>query len=153
MGKKEIKLIFSIIVLIMFIAPLISLFLENPATGFAVKDTVGGFKELKNKNATLQNEKLTILFFGQSDCQPCVWEKQVLEEISEEIETVTLIEYDFQTNPPSANEYNIFQQFSPQGIIPLIIIGEKYYRIGANPTFNRESEKNAIIELIHREIN
>ncbi|MBR9678821.1 MAG: hypothetical protein GON13_00960 [Nanoarchaeota archaeon] len=146
--------LFAIFVTVIFVGPLLGLFFQNPSITGAVNyvDVIGGFKDT-NKTAIYENESLVIWFFGTTTCEYCTWEKQVLTDVLTNFEKVTLkdyyldSEYDM-TYKISAFEISMFQEYNPKGYVPLLIIGNKYFKVGSGETNGYANEKQYLTQLI-----
>ena len=150
--KLDYKQLFAVFIILTFIAPLIGLFLQpGTITGdVAYADAVGGFKDT-NRTAVFENGSLIVWLFGTTTCPHCTWEKPVLEDVVDNFSNVTLKVYYLDNQADIAKmssfEAQIFQEYS-DGSVPLIVIGNKYFRIGSGENSGAEQEKQYVSELI-----
>jgi hypothetical protein len=148
------KQVFAIFVTIMFFGPLIGLFFQTPTiTGAATfVETVGGFKDT-NRTVVHENDSLVIWFFGTTTCTHCTWEKQVLSDVLNGFENITLKDYYLDSNYDqsrlTALEVSMIQEYNPQGYVPLLVIGNKYFKVGSGETNGYENEKQYLTQLIN----
>ena len=149
------KQIFTIFVIFTFIAPLIGLFIQpgNNVTGNAVNEVIGGFADTGNQ-AIYENNSLVVWMFGLTTCDYCNWEKPVLERVANDFgNSVTLKIYELDltkdTNKMTSFEQQMFNAYSPSGNVPLIVIGNKYCRVGAGKSFGEARETQYLTELLN----
>jgi len=155
--KVNLKLVFGAFVAIMFILPTFAGFLSAPQTTGSAVNTLGarvigsaqgGFN--KTAEAPLfENKTLVVLYYGQSTCEHCQWQRPILEEIAQENENITLRAYDFDKIAPQGADLNRFNTFNPGQYIPLVIIGNVYFRAGSGEAYGAEVDKAAIQTLIN----
>lgn len=126
----------------------------EPKTGIP---TIGNF--LKIENSKIEGKPL-VYFFGVTTCPHCTWERPVfvdatskfgtwknlregdLSDASFESDYITVkaTEIDKESN----SDIVVFQHYSPEGKIPLIIFGGKYYRAGSGENLDVEQETNIL---------
>ncbi|MCK4326878.1 MAG: thioredoxin family protein [Candidatus Diapherotrites archaeon] len=85
-------------------------------------------------------------FFGATWCPHCGWEKPIFTRVSQKFPSVTthIIEVDLEPDHP---EIATFKHYSPLGNIPIVILGGKYYRIGAGEALGEETEELLLTAL------
>jgi hypothetical protein len=148
-GRKA----FAVFVTLIFLAPLLGLFFQNPSiTGAATfTDTVGGFKDT-NRTVVYKNDSLVIWFFGTTTCSHCTWEKEVLKDVLQGFENVTLKDYYLDSNYDQSRltvqEVSMIQEYDPEGYVPLMVIGNKYFKVGSGESNGYDQEKQHLTQLI-----
>jgi thiol-disulfide isomerase/thioredoxin len=124
---------------------------ENPTTGSSSTGTVestgteieGGFKEAKDTEACMENEKPIVYFFGSTSCPHCQWEKPIIKEVVSQFGDAI----SYHENIDSETDMDVFSKYST-GSIPTLVIGCKYYRIGSGEASGEEAEKVALKKVI-----
>ena len=120
------------------ICPFEGLHLENAI------DSIGGFKNVPD---ALIEGKPPVYFIGTTWCPHCNWERPVFTLVADKFSdymTVKQIEID---QGIGEEDGMVFTHYSPEGKIPLIVIGGKYFRIGAGETLGKELEENVLTAL------
>jgi len=107
--------------------------------------TIGGFSDI---TAAAINGRPTFYFFGTTWCPHCAWEKPVFENVAAKFSAYADINATYIDSGPSDEGLLIFNHYSPDGYIPLIIIGGKYYRIGSGEQFGEEQETEILTALM-----
>lgn len=147
------KQVFAFFIVFTFLAPMIGLFFQTPSiTGAAgYVDVIGGFKDT-NKTVVYDNESLIIWFFSSTTCSHCTWEKQVLNDVLQGFDNVTLKNYyldsSYDLSIISEFEALMFQAYSPNGGVPLMVIGNKYFKLGSGESNGYDQEKQYLTQLI-----
>jgi len=107
--------------------------------------TIGGFRNIVSANITGRPD---VYFFGTTWCTHCAWERPIFMNITAKFAgyiDVIKTEIDV-TQPPT--EMAIFSHYNPDGTIPLIVIGGKYYRVGSGERLGSYAETNALTALL-----
>ncbi len=106
------------------------------------KEIVGGFFE-KAIGAKLIDNKVPVYFYGVSSCNHSKWQYEVMNEIKAKFgKDITIYDY-----MDSDNEEDYFFKYS-DGSMPLIVIADKYYRVGSGEKIGKEADINAISSII-----
>ncbi len=91
-----------------------------------VQKTIGEFS-ISNDEVCLENGKPIVYFFGADSCPHCIWEHPIVQKVVGQFgETISF--HDNMNN--NGKDVDIFTKYSPQGSIPVLVIGCKYYRLG-----------------------
>lgn len=104
--------------------------------------TVGNFS-VSSEPVCKENEKPVIYYFGSESCPYCQWERPIITTVSTEFGDSIL----FKDNTDSDENMDIFSKYSSGGI-PVLVLGCKYYRVGAGQSFGAEVEKDNLTALI-----
>jgi len=104
--------------------------------------TIGDFS-VSSDEICMEDDKPIIYFFGSEGCSYCVWEHPVMEEVATKFEG----EIDFHNNMDSEADMDVFQKYST-GSIPTLVLGCKYYRVGAGTQSGEEKETEYLTALI-----
>jgi len=107
--------------------------------------TIGGFQKIDSVQI---NGKPLVYFFGTTWCPHCAWERPIFNETAGKFSgfiDVKTVEIDVSY---TEEDMEAFKHFSPDGRIPVIIMGGKYYRIGAGEHLGEEGEKQVLTALL-----
>ncbi len=104
--------------------------------------TIGGFIKTE-KEVCLEEGKPIVYYFGMSTCPFCVWQEPIITAAMEPFQEYLL----FKNNNDTSNDLDIFAQYS-EGPVPLIVIGCRYFRVGAGKNRGTEAEDQAIISAL-----
>lgn len=117
---------------------------ENLTQPQAPQQTIGNF--LMNKEAEIckENDKPIVYFFGSQKCPHCMWEHPIIANITEKFKE----QISYHENIDTDKDSNLFLKYSPNGYIPLIVIGCKIYRIGSGETLGEANETSVLTALI-----
>ena len=99
--------------------------------------TIGEFT-VSNEQVCLEDGKPIVYFFGLDSCSHCKWEHPIVQKVAKLFEGVISFHDNMNDNGKDAD---IFAKYSPEGGVPTLVIGCKYYRIGA---VEEETEQGAI---------
>ena len=91
-----------------------------------------------------ENEKPIVYFFGANWCTHCSWEHPVFEEVTNRFEGYISLHNNFD----SEDDTDVFYKYSPEGYIPTLVLGCKYYRTGAGEVLGEEREAEVLTALI-----
>ena len=107
-----------------------------------IGSTIGNFK-VSSDEVCKENDKPIIYFFGSEGCGYCGWEHPIIEEVAAKFEG----EISFHNNMDSDADRDIFSKYSTGGI-PTLVLGCKYYRVGAGTQSGEEKESQYLTALI-----
>ena len=105
--------------------------------------TIGGFSKVPN--AVPENK---MYFFGTTWCPHCGWERPIYQKVAAKFSGSIVshkIEIDVDNNSP---HLPVFSHYSPDGYIPLLVIGGKYFRVGSGERLGNETEENILTALM-----
>lgn len=120
-----------------------------PSTGRVtdVGPAAGNYKET-TEPACIENGKLIVRAYTTSWCPHCTWEKPVLQKALAPFgDKVDLRIMDVDTGGASAAEMELWKRYNPDGSIPTVVIGCKYYQVGSGETLGEQGEIDAIQDL------
>ena len=135
----------------------------EPASGV---QTIGGFMGIESAGVTKLGSKALVYFFGTTWCPHCNWEKPFFVDATGKFGTWSGIEegdlsgatftsdyliiraYEIDKIHPPEADVKAFQHYSPDGHIPLMILGGKYFRIGSGERFGAANETLALTALL-----
>ena len=103
----------------------------------------GNFIETQDA-VCMEDEKPIVYFFGSENCGYCKWEKPVIEAVAAEFKDyISFHNYmgDF------GEDRAIFSKYSTGGV-PTMVLGCKYYRVGAGSDAGEELEKENLRTLL-----
>ncbi len=86
-----------------------------------------------------ENGKPIVYFFGSKNCPHCIWEHPVVEKVAKQFEGLI----SFHNNYDNNKDQEIFQKYSPEGYIPNLVIGCKYFRVGTSEPENDQGALQA----------
>lgn len=103
--------------------------------------TIGSFF-VSNDTVCEEDGKPIVYFFGSETCPYCRWEHPVVEKVMEKFgDTVA-----FHDNMDVEADQDVFAKYSAGGI-PTMVIGCKYYRVGAGQEDGEEVEIDNLTAL------
>jgi len=108
--------------------------------------TIGGFMDIES--ATVNGGKPMVYFFGTTWCPHCGWEKPIFEEVMNKFNNtidITIVEIDVEQ---PEEDMLIFNHYSTDGYIPLLVLGGKYYRIGAGESLGEDGERQVLTAFL-----
>ena len=108
--------------------------------------TIGGFMDIES--AAVNGGMPKAYFFGTTWCPHCTWEKPVFEEITNKFSDYVEVRKINIDKNPEQEDMVVFNHYSPEGYIPLIIIGGKYYHIGAGESLGEEGERAVLTAIL-----
>ena len=91
----------------------------------------------------MEDDKPIIYFFGSQGCSYCSWEHPIVQEVTSKFSDYI----SFHDNMDSEEDMDIFSKYSTGGI-PTLVLGCKYYRVGAGIQSGEEQETKDLISLI-----
>jgi len=106
--------------------------------------TIGNFI-VSGDEICVEDEKPIIYFFGSEGCGACKWEHPVIVNVTAKFEG--FISFHDNTNTDSTADEDIFAKYS-DGHIPTLVLGCKYYRVGAGASMGEEQEAKVLTALI-----
>lgn len=117
----------------------------NTPTAPAGTVVAGNFTQVTDATVCAENGKPLVYFFGTSTCPHCAWEKPVIEAVAKLFgDTISFHEKidDFGTDQA------VFSKYDVSGGVPAIVIGCKYYRVGAGENDGATTETANLIKHI-----
>lgn len=108
------------------------------------KETTPGNFLVSEEEVCEENEKPIIYFFGSQGCPHCTWEHPIVEEVAEKFTGFI----SFHNNMDSDEDMDVFSKYSPEGYVPALVLGCKYYRVGSGETIGEEEEAKVLTALI-----
>lgn len=105
--------------------------------------TIGDFTITKEQICK-EDDKPIIYFFGSNSCPHCNWEHPIVQKVADSFGNFI----SFHDNMDSDKDGDVFFKYNPDGGIPTLIIGCKYYRIGSGENSGEETEVNNLTALI-----
>lgn len=114
----------------------------NPA---ASVPTIGGFRSIESAKT---EGRPAVYFFGTTWCPHCAWERPIFMSVTNKFADyidVKKTEIDLTPNSP---DMVVFNHYSPEGKIPLIVIGGKYFRVGSGDAFGEQAEANTLTAIL-----
>ena len=108
-------------------------------------ETIGGFMNIQS--AVISNDP-DVYFFGTTWCPHCAWEKPIFNRVAAKFQDyadIHLIEIDLEEH--TYEEIKLFNHYSNEGYIPLLIFDGKYYRIGAGESIGESIEEDILTAL------
>jgi thiol-disulfide isomerase/thioredoxin len=112
--------------------------------------TIGGFRNIGSANVS---SVPIVYFFGTTWCPHCAWERPIFMNVTAKFDGLIdakKTEIDIE-QPPI--EIEIFNHYSPEGSIPVIVIGGKYFRVGSGEHLGADGEANVLTALICKAAN
>lgn len=106
--------------------------------------TIGDFR-VTGDALCVEDGMLVVYLFGAETCSACRWEHPVLTEVVAQFEGYIAF-HDYMGGV--TGDRALFERYSPQGTIPTIVLGCRYYRIGAGVPFGEEQEARILTALI-----
>jgi thiol-disulfide isomerase/thioredoxin len=91
-----------------------------------------------------EGDKPIVYFFGSSTCPHCIWEKPVVEDVVSKFKDNIVSHINIDSN----NDADIFQKYDPEGYVPTLVLGCKYYRVGSGEQAGTEQESKDLTALI-----
>ncbi len=104
--------------------------------------TIGNFI-ISGDEICIEDGKPIIYFFGADWCGGCKWEHPVIANVTAQFEGFI----SFHDNIDSTADEDIFAKYS-DGHIPTLVLGCKYYRVGAGISMGEEQETKVLTALI-----
>ncbi len=90
-----------------------------------------------------EDGKPILYFFGSEGCGACKWEHPVIANVTATFEGFI----SFHDNIDSTADEDIFAKYS-DGHIPTLVLGCKYYRVGAGASMGEDQEAKVLTALI-----
>lgn len=116
---------------------------EPPFEEPVQEETPVGFVPTEDE-VCLEDGKPVIHYFGSTTCPHCGWERPVITEVAESFGD-NIVFYD---HTDSDAETDLMMKYNPQGYIPMMVLGCRYYHIGAGENSGEEVHKGEITEII-----
>ncbi|MFH1656462.1 MAG: thioredoxin family protein [Candidatus Nealsonbacteria bacterium] len=103
--------------------------------------TIGDFSVSSDELCT-ENGKPIVYFFGSETCPYCQWEHPVIKKVVEKFGA----EIVYHDNMDNDADSEIFAKYSTGGI-PTLVMGCRYFRVGAGQEAGEEAETNNLTAL------
>jgi thiol-disulfide isomerase/thioredoxin len=101
--------------------------------------TIGDFMNIEA--AVINNGRPRVYFFGTTWCPYCNWERPIFERVTDKfVDHIERIIVEIDIEQPEEH-MGVFNHYSTDGYIPLIILEGKYFRIGAGESLGEEGEE------------
>ena len=104
-----------------------------------------GYFTVSGDEICLEERKPIVYFFGSEGCGYCKWEHPVFLSVTSRFGDFISL-HDNMGNFSADKE--IFEKYNPFGGIPLLVLGCKYYRLGAGISIGEEQEAKVLTALI-----
>lgn len=109
----------------------------------------GNFEKTNEPSVCQENGKPIVYFFGMTTCPHCQWEKPVIQAVAASFGDAIVYKEDITSGSGQAfANSSVFTKYSPQGSVPTIVLGCKYFRLGAGESYGEEQEKAYLTKLI-----
>ena len=105
--------------------------------------TIGDFIVSSDEICT-EDGKPIIYFFGSERCGYCKWEHPIVVNVTSKFEGYI----SFHENIDTTRDSEIFDKYNPRGGVPTLVLGCKYYRVGAGTSLGKEQEAKILTALI-----
>lgn len=105
--------------------------------------TIGNFS-VSNDEICKEDGKPIVYFFGSEGCSYCKWEHPIIEEVAAKFgDNISF----HNNNMDSEADMDVFQKYSTGGV-PTLVLGCRYYRVGAGTQSGEEKETEYLTALI-----
>lgn len=115
---------------------------QTPEPESKQETTIGDFM-VSGDEICMEDGKPIVYFFGSTSCPGCNWEHPVIENATAKFEGYI----SFHDNTDSTADSEIFAKYST-GYIPTLVLGCKYYRVGAGSRLGEDQEAKVLTALI-----
>jgi thiol-disulfide isomerase/thioredoxin len=105
--------------------------------------TIGDF-QIAQASVCAENSKPIIYFFGSKSCPHCQWEHPIVEKTIKAFGNLVV----FHDNVDSDKDNDIFSRYNPEGGIPTLVLGCKYFRVGSGEHLGEAEEARVLTALI-----
>ncbi len=105
--------------------------------------TIGDFS-VSGDEVCQENGKPVFYFFGSQTCPHCTWEHPIVQKVAKQFEGFVA----FHDNYDNDQDREIFSKYSNEGYIPALVIGCRYFRIGAGENDGEEIETQNLTALL-----
>lgn len=120
---------------------------ENQTQESRPEETIGSFI-VSTDEICKEDGKPIIYFFGADWCGACRWEHPVIENVTVKFEGyISFHDINIDLDYSTADQ-EIFDKYSPEGYIPTIVLGCRYYRVGAGANMGEDMEAKVLTALI-----
>ena len=135
----------------------------TPASGV---ESINAFLDIKNATVQTVNGKPLVYFFGTTWCPHCGWERPLFINATSNFGTwsgirnsdlsnamftsdyIIVKAFEIDVTQPPAADIKVFQHYSADGRIPLLIFGGKYFRVGSGEAFGTVNETAALTAML-----
>jgi len=107
------------------------------------EDSIPGSFLASEDEICMEDDKPIIYFFGSQGCSYCQWEHPIFEAVTNKFSNYI----SFHNNMDSDEDMDVFSKYSTGGI-PTLVLGCKYYRVGAGTQSGEEQETKDLTALI-----
>jgi hypothetical protein len=107
--------------------------------------TIGGFRKVST--AVIDGKPL-VYFIGSTTCPHCRWEKPIFQKATGKFSgyiDVKVVELDITS---TEEDRMVFIHFSPEGSIPALVLGGKYFRIGSGEALGEVAEEETLTAIL-----
>ncbi|NOZ58975.1 MAG: hypothetical protein GXO66_05300 [Euryarchaeota archaeon] len=112
--------------------------------------TVGDFI-FTGEEVCASDGRPVVYFFGTSWCPHCRWEKPIIKKVAGEFaDSIDFRFYELDLKLAPEEDMKVFRKFSPDGAVPTIVFGCRYYRVGSGERFGEEGEEEVLRTLMCR---
>jgi thiol-disulfide isomerase/thioredoxin len=102
---------------------------------------IGGFRNIISASISGIPK---VYFLGTTWCSHCAWERPIFTDVTEKFKDHADIKKVELNAKYEEAELLLFNHYSPDGDIPVIIMGGKYFRIGSGESFGNETERKVL---------
>jgi len=106
------------------------------------REILGGFFE-RNVDVRLVDNKIPIYFFGASTCPHSMWQQEVINAVKAKFGNEIIV-YKY---IDSDQDEDYFFDYS-DGSMPLVVIGDKYFRVGSGEKIGKAADINTISSML-----
>jgi len=114
---------------------------QNPPVSSG--QTIGNFS-VSSDALCSEDGKPVFYFFGSQSCPHCIWEHPIVQKVAGLFSGLI----SFHDNYDNDADRDIFSRYSTEGYIPALVIGCKYYRVGAGENDGEEIETQNLTALL-----
>ncbi|RLI97409.1 MAG: hypothetical protein DRO99_03035 [Candidatus Aenigmatarchaeota archaeon] len=107
--------------------------------------TIGGFMDIESASI---DGRPKVYFIGTTWCPHCAWERPLFINVTSMFSDhadIKVIEID---QDYTEGEMEMFNHYSPEGSIPVVILGGKYFRIGSGEDLGEDGERQALTAIM-----
>lgn len=108
------------------------------------QETIGNFLIDNSTEICQENGKPIVYFFGSNNCPHCQWEHPIIVNITGSFGD----QISYHERIDTQTDIDVFSRYSPNGYIPTIVIGCKYFRVGSGENLGETQEAKVLTALI-----
>ncbi len=109
--------------------------------------TIGDFLVTNQNICTDANNKPYVILFGSDGCPHCNWEGPIFASVTSLFGDEVNASYANLNDILNTDILNLYNKYDEEQLIPFILIGCKYYRIGSGETAGIQEEINNLIAI------